>query len=429
LALPLVTVLVVLYSMLFAGVPRTITGVRIYGGPTEGVSRLALRVVCVTRDGESESAAWPGPLSVRATTSRETVTARVEHAQNGVAEVALALAAANHGPLAVEVRDAFGGVLASGRVELDSERWAAHARRRGGWTRGPAHDALIVSIAPERGAFVTGESDPLLIRVERAGVAASGVKLTLHADGATVSGAENLLSDAHGIARVNFEARDLNPTLHVDAQSVAGEIGMIDSGVLIVPGGFHVLARGSGITVENSVPRSEAYFSLVSEHQRVKGGVLTLAQDKRGYSVATFELGDVPHPAWLVVSSDVDENSIAAIGWPLDPDAEPAQTFDVREARLLDGLPGVFAREQARRSLVRWLTAGFVALALALSAVLLVFRVRAAGRDIARHLQENLEGELVKRVAPQRGLALLIAVLAIGLGFILLGLIALARTH
>jgi hypothetical protein len=425
----LVTVLVVAYSMLFAGVPRKITGARIYGGPTEGVAKLALRVVCVTRDGESESAAWPGPLAVRAIAASGAMTARVERAQHGVAEVELALGAVNHGPIGLDVRDAFGGVLASGKIELGVERWALHARRRGGWTRGRAHGALVLSIAPERGAFVAGVSEPLWIRVERAGVAASGVKLTLHADGAALSNADNLVSDANGIARVSFEPRDLNPTLHVDARSDAGESGMIDSGVLVVPGGFHLLARGSELTIENSAPRSEAYFSLVTERERVRGGMLALAQDSRGYSVATFELGNAPHPAWLVVSSDVDENSIGAIGWPLDLGAEPAQTFDVHEALLLDGLPGVFAREQARRSRVRWLTAGFVALALALSAALLVFRVRAAERDIARHLQENLEDEVVQRVAPVRGLSLLIALLAIGLGFLLLGLIAVARSR
>ena len=63
-----------------------------------------------------------------------------------------------------------------------------------------------------------------------------------------------------------------------------------------------------------------------------------------------------PQPAWLVLSSDVDQNSAATIGWPLDVGPEPAQTFDVPDFLLLDGLPAAFQREQERRSRVRWLT-------------------------------------------------------------------------
>jgi hypothetical protein len=50
----------------------------------------------------------------------------------------------------------------------------------------------------------------------------------------------------------------------------------------------------------------------------------------------------LPQPAWLVVSSELDLNSAAAIGWPLDAGAEPAQTFDVADQLLLDGLPAAF---------------------------------------------------------------------------------------
>ena len=65
LALPVLTLLVVGYAMLVAGVPRKLHGARVYGGPSEGVSRLSLRAECVERDGERESAYWHGPLSAR----------------------------------------------------------------------------------------------------------------------------------------------------------------------------------------------------------------------------------------------------------------------------------------------------------------------------------------------------------------------------
>jgi len=430
LALPIVTVLVVAYSLLFAGVPRKITGARVYGGPTEGVPSLALRIECVTRDGESENPAWPGPLRVRATAKGgASVSANAQRALNGVAEVALQLAAPSREAIALDVRDDSGVVLASGNVELSAERWALRARRRGGWIRGRDQGGLVLSVAPARGAFVIGASEPLLIRVERAGNAVANARLTVSAEGAELRGATSLVTDGAGLARVDFEPRDFGPTFHAEASTDDGQRGLLETGLLVVPGGFHARGLGPKIRVEIAVPRTEAFFSVVTNGARVTGGALALAPDGGG-SAATVELpSDLPHPAWFVVSSDVDQNSVAAIGWPLELGSEPAQTFDVRDALLLDGLPAAFAREQARRSRVRWLTAAFIAGAFALSVALLVLRVRAAEHDIARHLQENLEPEVIERVAPQRGLSLLVALLAIGLGFVLLALITLARAH
>ena len=134
-------------------------------------------------------------------------------------------------------------------------------------------------------------------------------------------------------------------------------------------------------------------------------------------------------PTWLVLSSEVDENSAAAVGWPLTKSAEPAQTFDVPDALLLDGLPAAFMREQARRSRVRWLTAAFIALAFTLRVVLLVLRVRAADRNIAQHLRSDLEPETALRVAPRALLPLLGGLLLLLLGFVLLGLIVTARSR
>ena len=166
LALPVVTVLVITYALLVAGVPRPVVGVRVYGGPTEGVSKLSLRIESVQRDGESEAPVWNGPLAVhaRAANGAELVTS-VPRATAAVADFELVFAAPVHGPLNLELRDANGSVLASGPVALDATRWAARARRRGGWIRGRAEGGLVISIAPERGAFVVGSADPLQPRL------------------------------------------------------------------------------------------------------------------------------------------------------------------------------------------------------------------------------------------------------------------------
>ena len=80
-----------------------------------------------------------------------------------------------------------------------------------------------------------------------------------------------------------------------------------------------------------------------------------------------------------------------------------------------------------RRSRVRLLTAAFIAVALALSVVQLLWRVRAADRTIARHLSEGLDQDLAARIAPRRLLPVLVGVLAITLGFMAFGLVMLAR--
>src|SRR6478609_11190254 len=196
LALPVLTVLVVGYALLVAGVPRKLRGARLYGGPSEGAAVLSLRVESVEREGERERAFWNGPLRVRAHASGgPEVEVEVVKAVGGVADFEVRFARPVHGPIDLELRDAASAVLASGHFELDPTRWAAHARRRGGWIRGRADRALVLSVAPERGAFVVGSAEALIVRVERAGLPLSGASLTVSAEGARLSGAQELHTD------------------------------------------------------------------------------------------------------------------------------------------------------------------------------------------------------------------------------------------
>lgn len=430
LSLPVLAVVVVCYAWLVAGVPRKLHGARMYGGPSEGLSALSLRVESVERAGEYETPFWNGPLSVRArTSSGAEVSLTVPRAVRGVADFELQFASAVHGPIELELRDASRAVLASGHFDLDVPHWAARARHRGGWIRGRADHPLVLAVAAERGAFVVGSPAPLLLRVEQAGSPVPGAALRLSAEGARLSGTEQLQSDERGRARVFFEASDLNPSLRVEARTEDGRIGVIETPISVVAGGMFVLPTADGVRVESAVPRSEAFFSLVSERERLSGGLVTLEPNGRGGSVGSVKLAHVPSPSWFVVSSEVDQNSAAAIGWPLASGSEPAQTFDVPDTLLLDGLPSAFAREQARRSRVRWLTAAFIGLSFGLSVALLVQRVRAADRSIAEHLREDLDPDLTERIAQRRLLPVLLAVLAILLGFVALALIALAHAR
>jgi hypothetical protein len=431
LAVPVVTVLVVAYALFIGGAPRRILGDRIYGGPTEGADALWLRVESVARDGERESPGWDGPLVMSAQANGASCSTQTEPlGAAGITDFELRFNGPVHGLVSLDAL-VWGADHTRGEFSLTPERWAARARRRGGWIRGRETSGLVISIAPERGAFVVGASDPLLIRVERAGTPVPDAQLTVKAEGARLESDRELRTDARGRARVSFEALELNPTLSVEARADDGRTGLIDSGVPVVPGGLHGIATAMGIRVESAIPRTQAFFSVVTNRARIAGGTLALTPDGRGGSFADAALHlstPLPVPSWLVVSTEVDENSAAAIGWPLQVGAEPAQTFDVPEVLLLDGIPAAFAREQERRSRVRWLTALFIALAFLLSVALLVLRVRAADRDIARHLKTDLESETAARVAPRALWPLIVALLAMGLGFVVfVGIVFAAR--
>ena len=362
LAVPVVTVLVVAYALFVGGAPRKILGERIYGGPTEGVTELSLRVESVARDGEHESPGWNGPIVVGAKsegTDSSTTTEPLGTA--GVVDFQLRFGK----PLAAPVRvhaSAPNGEYALGDISLGVQRWAARARRRGGWIRGRDSNGLVISIAPERGAFVVGASDPSLIRVERAGTPVPNARLTLQADGAQLEAPRQLRSDARGRARVSFEAIDLNPTLRVEARTDDGEKALLDSGVPVVPGGLHGLATPTGIRVESSTPRSQAFFSVVSDRARIAGGVLALTPDGHGGSFAETELhlsAPLPSPAWLVVSSEARREQRGR-DWLAIASRRGARTNLRRARRALARRHTSRIRARARTPLARTLAHGIV---------------------------------------------------------------------
>lgn len=432
LAVPVLTFLVVAFAVLVAGVPRPVLGARVYGGPTEGLARLSLRIVTIERNGEHERSVWNGPLTIRLTPIAQpssVLEVRALRATLGVADVIATLPQPLHGPVALEIRDAGGARLASGQIELGREQWLKRARRRGGWVRGRASGDLVVSVAPARGAFVIGSIDSLWIRVQRSGQPAAGIALAVSADGARIDATPARYTDKDGRAQLDLEPTEMNPTVRVQASGEAPEGALIETALALVPGAFHALPTPSGVLIETAVSRDEAFYSVISESARLEGGVLKLQPDGHGGSFGLLKMAARATTSWIVVSSDVDQSGSSAVGWPLDAATEPSQTLDVPDALLLDGLPAAFTREAERRSRVRWLSAAFIALAFVLSVVLLVKRVRDADRDIVQHLRGGLDPDTVARVAPRRLLSVLLALCSIGLAFLVVALVLLSRAR
>jgi len=56
----------------------------------------------------------------------------------------------------------------------------------------------------------------------------------------------------------------MNPTLRVEARTDDGQSVVLDSGVPVVAGGLHGSATPTGIRVRSAIPRTQAFFSVVT---------------------------------------------------------------------------------------------------------------------------------------------------------------------
>jgi hypothetical protein len=135
---------------------------------------------------------------------------------------------------------------------------------------------------------------------------------------------------------VSARARELTGSLHVELPTV--------------PGALNASRAGDTLVVEAPTPARWAYVALVTETGRLAARALPLTG--AGGHRAVHELVEHERRArYAVVSSEPDFRSPALVGWPLDAvaDGPPARTFDVRDVKLLDGLPGALQREANRR--------------------------------------------------------------------------------
>jgi hypothetical protein len=430
LALPIVTVAVVTLALLTAAAPRPFRAARLWGGPTD-VERMALRVEIVEvveSRGEVVERPVAGERAVVRLWSKGFEAARnVALDSEGMAEVSFDVGRTTE-PLVASVTQQ-GIELGLGRIELDRAHWARVARRRGGWVQGQASGGFDVRIAPERGVLAVPFEEGLWIEVAREGKPVAGATLGVTATGGRIRPAEGQ-TDARGRARFTIipDEHSLGVRAVVSEQNMRGEVAF---GLPVVPGALRARLLGGSLVVEAPVPRDVVYFALVTENQRLSGGRVTLSSDGRGDSSARVPLPTLPiSPSHAVMATERDLRSAAAVGWPLvvRPDGEPGRTFDAVDALLLDGRSRGAGRENARRSRVRWATAAFCAVAVLLELALLLFQARTRDRELDAHLaREGIAGEDLERLAPARSRALVLAVAAVALGFLLLAIAAVVR--
>jgi hypothetical protein len=437
-ALPFITVLVVAFAVFVVGAPRPYLGARVFGGPTVGVKRLALRVAAVERFAETEQPARAGELLVEASTHGGRASYRGAVDDEGAAQVVLELRVPAQAGIRLVVRwlaDGRDRLLADGTFALSATDWARTARRRGGWLRGQQSGALAVRVAPARGAFAVPFSDPLLIEVRSAAGPTPRARLSFSPEGLQIGDAREreLRTDALGFARLRLAPLDHAVALDIEAHSTEGATGTLYTMLPVVPGALHATLDGGGLRIASAVVRDRAYFSLVTQSARLGGGTAHLVPDARGGAAAIVDVhrllegtdGDV----WAVVSSEPDLRTRSAVGWPVRVGEQPARTFDVPDSLLLDGMRRGFDEDMARRQRARLLAGVFTLFALLLIVTLMRYRVRAAEHQLSEHLREaGASPEEVEGTQPPRtGVALLVAALCLALGFVVILLVALLR--
>lgn len=427
LSLPVVTVAVVGLAVFVVGAPRSYRGARLWGGPSVGQANLSARLLAVERLYDVERGLANVPVDVEARAGGQLLGKLQKNTDaEGFLEVQLPLTESAPPDLELHVTSR-GERLAQGQVALTRVRWLEGVRRRGGWIASIAGGALRIRVQPGRGVFAVPFSDPVVIEVSTPEGPAVGARLSVRAEGASEPSTErSLTTDSAGLAELI-----LTPREHVMALAVEATLGELRakwySTLPVVPGALHARREGAELVIEAPVPKEAAFYSIVNERGRHAGGRVPLSDDGRGGAMARVAWPRaVETPAWAVVASEPDMNTVAAVGWPIDATA-PERSFDAREELWLDGLPQAYATSLERPRRARLLAGAFAGLALALAVVLFTGRVRAADRNLATHLSEAAEGDVERFGGRQSVLTLVTAVLCIALGFVLVGLVSLAR--
>jgi hypothetical protein len=237
-------------------------------------------------------------------------------------------------------------------------------------------------------------------------------------------------TDARGLARLTV--RPGEPTLRVALESRVDDVvhGSLTARFDVVQGAIRVTRQGDTLRLESGGAATRAFLGFFDQQRRYLGAQVALAPapDGRLVGALPWPRGLTARPLWVVASSQPDLASPSAVGWPLVGGDDPAPyTFDARELLLLDGARVARAREQRRASRVRWVTAAYAGCSLLVTLWLFVRRIKAADRDIERHLaRSGIEGAALGIAPRGKGRAILAAA-CIGLGFVVLAAFALIK--
>jgi hypothetical protein len=431
---PLSAVLVVLLGVVSGGV-RPFRSARVYSGPTQGLTELSLRVEVGERDRVMEVPVPDAGFTIEVVEGgRPVARARGRTDALGSAEVRVQLPRPRDSALElrVEAADQVGTPLGRGLVLGRTDAFRAAATRRGGFQRGRHTCDIELAVAPAHGVLITAQGalkDELVFRASRAGEPVAGARMSVKLDGAEPAEAQ-VHTDAAGLARLELQPREATVRVALEANADGIGQGTLVARLDVVQGAIRVTREGDGLRLLSSGAASLAYLAFFDENRRHWGLHVALSPTPDGRLTAL-----IPWPAqlpntrlWVVASSQPDLASPSAVGWPIaDVDRPDPLTFDARELLLLDGAAVARLREERRARRIRWVTAGYSALALLVTLLLFVRRVADTDRALERHLSQAGVDDAARSIAPAGKGRALLAAACIGLGFVVLALFALLK--
>lgn len=426
--------LVVLLGVVSGGV-RPFRSARVYSGPTQGLTELSLRVEVGERDRVMEMPVGNASFTVLVVEGGQPVAkAQGRTDALGSAEVRVQLPRPRDSALElrVEAADQVATPLARGLVLGRTEVFRAAATRRGGFQRGRHTGDIELSVAPAHGVLITAQGaldDELTIRALRAGGPVQNARIGVKLEGAEPAESQ-VRTDASGLARLKLQPRE--PTVRVALDAAADGIGegTLAARLDVVQGGIRVTREVDELRLVTSGAANSVYLAFFDENRRYLGlhAGLSPAPDGRLTAVVPWPAGLSASPLWVVASSQPDLASPSAVGWPIAGfDAAAPQTFDARELLLLDGAPVARLREERRARRIRWVSAGYSALALLVTLLLFVRSVAQTDRRLEQHLSQAGLDDAALSIAPTGKGRALLAAACIGLGFVVLALFALLK--
>lgn len=381
--LPLLSVLVLGVSLFLGMEGARVRSALVLGGPTDsgGPFRGRLQVV-EERQGMVEPLEG-APVLFRAEQGAQIVERRLVTDPTGWVEFELPLR--ERSPFEISVFDEMGNTLARGQPTLEVARWRRAARVRRGELGPHESGAFRANVTIERGVLAVPFEGRGAVTVLENGKPAASVPIQL-----TVSGA-SFLSNSRGVTdQYGKFPFVVAPSEHVSALRVVvfeGESKWEFEQMLpVVPGAYGLFNHPAGLVVKAPVPREEAWFTFVTESERLSGGRLELREDERGVFSGLILVPSIPQvdDLYIVLASSADGRSPSTVGYPLDGQR---QTLDIWDGYLLDGGPAAKSRAELKRRKVRFTLGAYAGLSGLLTLVLFVHRVRRADRILMARLE------------------------------------------
>lgn len=373
-----VTLVAVGLSLFVIAAPRPFVYARLWGGPTDAGPVWTGRVQLIERGDGRERPAPHLPIRIEGRGPTRAAIWSGRSDEDGWAEVRLERPASSR---RLDVCIYAGDpeeVVACGEALVTQADWKRQARERRGTLAGKREGELTIELTVLRGVLAVPFPGELRVTVHDAQGLVSSAELTWQATGLQVLTPAPLHTDADGKARLRVAPEQHVAFLEVRARDGAAT-GSWSSTLPVVPGAMHVAWKDASLEVRSPIERESAWYTWVSASERLGGGKLALSRTSFG-SAGTLALPPEisASTSWIVISSEPDGRSPSAVGWPL---GQQTATFDVAEARLLDGAADREAREEHFRRRVRWGVSAFAASAALLTAAVFLRAARGRGRS------------------------------------------------